>query len=333
MPGPVGVDQFSSAGNRDYASTYKLSIQKQLDSDWMVYAMTATGYKGIAYDVTSGLKAAAAFPVSPETSRSFEIGTKANLFHNRMSLAATVFHTDFNHYQQNVSFVLPNDPTIYTQLNSIPKVRTRGVEIDSNFLLTSNWSVNASYAYTRPEIVDWKNGPCYQDSSNPALGTTGLGVGGSLGGFNLACVPIAKGSTTGIQDLSGGIFPGTPKNKINIGSNYDYRFDSRPLAAFVNGNLRYQSAYQTNINNDPRSVNQAYAITDLGFGLREKADAWRLSFRVNNLFNRFYIGNANASGPSYRAGPTASSPSITVNSWVPPRDVFRFYSVRLDVMF
>lgn len=333
VPGPVGVDQFSSAGNRDYANTGKLSIQKQINSDWMVYAMTASGYKGLAYDVTSGLKAAAAFPVAPETSRSYEIGTKANLFHNRMSLSATIYKTDFNHYQQNTSYVLPNDPTIYTQLNSIPKIRTRGVELDSHFLITSNWSASVGYTYTRPEIVDWKNGACYQDSGNPAIGNTKLGVGGSLGGWNVACFPIAPGATTGVQDLSGGIFPGTPKNKINIGTNYDYHFADRPYWAFVNGNVRAQSAYQTNINNDPRSVNNGYSIADLGFGLRRNDDMWRLSFRINNLFDRFYIGNANASGPSYRSGPTSSSPSITVNSWVPPRDVFRFYSVRLDVKF
>jgi iron complex outermembrane receptor protein len=70
-PGPVGVDQFSSSGNKDVANTGKLSIQKQLTPDWMVYAMTATGHKGKAYDVTSGLKASAAFPVDPETSRTY----------------------------------------------------------------------------------------------------------------------------------------------------------------------------------------------------------------------------------------------------------------------
>jgi iron complex outermembrane receptor protein len=332
-PGPVGVDQFSSSGNKDVANTGKLSVQKQLNQDWMVYAMTATGHKGKAYDVTSGLKASAAFPVDPETSRTYEIGTKANLFHNRMSLAATVYKTDFKGYQQNTSFVLPNDPTIYTQLNSIPKVRTRGFELDANLLLTSNWSVNAALAYTRPEIVDWKNGPCYQDNTNPAIGSTGQGEGGSLAGWNRSCFAIRQGSTTGVQDLSGGIFPGTPKVKVNIGSSYDFRVPSWPVALFVNGNVRYQSDYQTNINNDPRSVNDAYTIADLGFGVRDNHDRYRLSFRVNNLFDRFYIGNANASGPSYRAGPTATSPGITVNSWVPPRDVFRYFSVKLDVKF
>jgi iron complex outermembrane receptor protein len=332
-PGPVGVDQFSSSGNMDVANTGKLSIQKQINPDLMVYAMTATGHKGKAYDVTSGLKASAAFPVAPETSRTFELGAKANLFKGRMSVAATVYSTDFKAYQQNTSFVLPNDPTIYTQLNSIPKVRTQGFELDTNVLVTSGWSVNASLAYTRPTIVDWKNGPCYQDNTNPAIGTTGKGENGSLAGWNRSCFAIVQGSTTGVQDLSGGIFPGTPKVKVNIGSNYDHKFATLPFSAFVNGNVRYQSDYQTNINNDPRSVNNAYTIADLGFGIRDNRDRYRLSFRVNNLFDRFYIGNANASGPSYRTGPTSTSPSITVNSWVPPRDVFRYFSLKLDVKF
>jgi iron complex outermembrane receptor protein len=332
-PGPVGVDQFSSSGNMDVANTGKLSVQKQVTPDLMVYAMTATGHKGKAYDVTSGLKASAAFPVDPETSRTLELGAKANLFHGRMAVAAVAYQTDFKGYQQNTSFVLPNDPTIYTQLNSIPKVRTKGFELDTSFIITTGWSAKASLAYTRPTIVDWKNGPCYQDNTNPAIGTTGLGEGGSLGGWNRACFAIVPGSKTGVQDLSGGIFPGTPKIKVNIGSNYDWKFATMPFSAFINGNVRYQSDYQTNINNDPRSVNDAYTIADLGFGIRDNHDRYRLSFRVNNLFDRFYIGNANASGPSYRAGPTATSPGITVNSWVPPRDVFRYFSVKLDVKF
>jgi iron complex outermembrane receptor protein len=333
VPGPVGVDQFSSSGNPDHSVTGKLSLQKQVNKDWMVYAMAATGYKGRAYDVTSGLKAAAAFPVTPEYSQTFELGTKANLFDNRMSIAATVYNSEFFNYQQNVSFVLPNDPTIYTQLNSIPRLRTHGFELDTSFLLLPSLSVNAAMAFTLPTIEKWANGPCYTDTTNVAVGTTKLAANGSLAGQNSTCFPIAPGSTTGIQDLSGGKFPGTPKIKANIGANYDFPIAGWPFGGFINGNVRYQSDYSTNINNDPRQVNASYAISDLGFGIRENKGKYALSFRVNNLFNRFYIPNANASGPSYRTGPTASSPSITVSSWVPPRDVFRFFSVKLDVKF
>jgi iron complex outermembrane receptor protein len=332
-PGPVGVDQFGSSGNLDHSVTGKLSLQKQINADWMVYAMAATGHKGKAYDVTSGLQAAAAFPVAPERSQTFELGAKANLFHNRMSVAATAFNTEFFGYQQNVSFVLPNDPIIYTQLNSIPRIRTHGFELDTHFLVAPGFSMSAALAYTLPTIEEWKNGLCYNDATNVAVGNTKLGENGSLVGRNRICFPIKPGSTTGIQDLSGGVFPGTPKLKANIGGNADFKIPGMPFGGFINGNIRYQGDYQTSIANDPRAVNKAYSIADLGFGVRGNRDLYKLSFRINNLFNRFYIPNANASGPQYRAGPTGSSPALTVDSWVPPRDVFRFYSVRLDVKY
>jgi iron complex outermembrane receptor protein len=333
-PGPVGVDQFQSIGNSDRATTGKVSIQKQITPEWMVYTMASTGYKGEAYDVTSGLKASAAAPIRPETSQSFEIGTKANLFGNRLSLAATYYNSDFFNYQQNVTYVLPNDPTIYSQLNSIPNIRTHGFEIDANALVAKDLTVNAALAFTLPTIEKWANGPCYSDSTNVAVGGTKLAANGSIAGQNAACFPITAGSTTGVQNLDHSVFPGTPKIKLNIGANYDFLIPQMPFKGFVNVNVRYQGKYNTNINNDPNSVNDPYSITDLGFGVRDPQDKYKISFRVNNLFDRFYIPNANASGPSsFRAGPTSTSPQVSVSSWVPPRDVFRYFSVKLDVKF
>ncbi|HEX5341110.1 MAG TPA: TonB-dependent receptor [Duganella sp.] len=333
-PGPVGVDQFRSYGNSDNATTGKLSLQKQITPEWMVYTQASTGYKGEAYDVTSGLKASAAFPVKPETSQSFEIGTKANLFSNRLSLAATYYNSDFFGYQQNVTYVLPNDPTIYSQLNSIPHIRTHGFEIDANALVASNLTVNAALAFTLPTIEKWANGPCYSDPTNVAVNGSKLAANGSIAGQNAACFPIAPGSTTGVQNLDHSVFPGTPKIKLNVGANYDFNIPSLPYKGFVNANVRYQSDYLTNINNDPNARNKAYSITDLGFGVRTPDDKYKLSFRVNNLFDRFYIPNANASGPSsFRAGPTSTSPQVSATSWVPPRDVFRYFSVKLDVKY
>jgi iron complex outermembrane receptor protein len=333
-PGPVGVDQFRSYGNSDPATTGKLSLQKQITPEWMVYTQASTGYKGEAYDVTSGLKASAAFPIKPETSQSFEIGTKANLFNNRLSVAATYYNSDFFGYQQNVTYVLPNDPTIYSQLNSIPHIRTHGFEIDANALVATNLNVNAALAFTLPTIEKWANGPCYSDPTNVAVNGTKLAANGSIAGQNAACFPITAGSTTGVQNLDHSVFPGTPKIKLNVGATYDFNIPTLPYKGFVNANVRYQSDYLTNINNDPTARNKAYSITDLGFGVRTPDDKYKLSFRVNNLFDRFYIPNANASGPSsFRNGPTATSPQVSATSWVPPRDVFRYFSVKLDVKF
>jgi iron complex outermembrane receptor protein len=193
--------------------------------------------------------------------------------------------------------------------------------------------MNAALAYTLPTIDEWKNGPCYNDSTNVAIGNTGLGENGSLVGRNRTCFPITKGSTTGVQDLSGATFPYTPKLKVNIGGQSDFKIPGMPFGGFINGNIRYQSDYQVNISNDPNTFNKAYTISDLGIGLRDNRDRYKLSFRINNLFNRFYIPNATTGGPTFRTGPTATSPGINVATWVPPRDVFRYFSLRLDVKY
>lgn len=331
-PGAVGVDQFSSSGNTDSARTGKLSVQRQFSKEWMGYLMLASGHKGKAYDVTSGLKAASSAPVAPENSQTLEIGVKANLLNNRMTVSAVAYNTEFFGYQQNTSFALPNDPTVYTQLNSIPRIRTHGVELDSHLMVTNNLTLNGALAYTVPTIEQWKNGTCYTDATNVAVNGTKLAANGSLAGYNAACFPVVAGSSTGVQDLSGKVFAGTPKWKADLGASYE-RTLAGAYAGFVNSNLRYESRYLTNINNDPAQVNKAHTIVDLGFGVRAANDSWRLSFRINNLFDTFYVNNANATGPTYRNGPTSTSQVITTSSWVAPRDAFRYYSLKLDVRY
>jgi iron complex outermembrane receptor protein len=303
-PGPVGVDQFSSSGNKDVANTGKLSIQKQLTPDLMVYAMTATGHKGKAYDVTSGLKASAAFPVDPETSRTYELGTKANLFHGRMSVAATL---------QDRLQGLPAEhllraaerPDHLHPAEFDPEGAHQGLRARHQLHRHHRLVGQRLAGLHPPTIVDWKNGPCYQDNTNPAIGTTGKG---ETARWRAGTAPASRSS--GFDHRRAGPvrrrLPGYAQDQGQHRQQLRLEVRGLPFSAFINGNVRYQSDYQTNINNDPRSVNDAYTIADLGFGIRDNKDRYRLSFRVNNLFDRFYIGNANASGPSYRAGPTAT---------------------------
>src|SRR5882672_7730550 len=81
----VPTATFGSNGNTEDATTGKLSLQRQLGRDIMVYAMGATGYKGLAYDLTSSLNAATAAqqPVKSETAKTVEVGLKGNFLGNR----------------------------------------------------------------------------------------------------------------------------------------------------------------------------------------------------------------------------------------------------------
>jgi iron complex outermembrane receptor protein len=95
---------------------------------------------------------------------------------------------------------------------------------------------------------------------------------------------------------------------------------------------KYQSDMMTVISQDPSFYVPSYSITDLGFGIRDQKDRYKLSFQVNNVFDKHYATTGFAGTPSYR-GATSAPVSAQVTTWVPARDAFRYVSMRLDVSF
>jgi iron complex outermembrane receptor protein len=319
----VQTAYYSSLDNAENATTGKLSLQHQFSEDLMAYVMTSTGYKGLAYDITSGLTAATAAnqPVKSETARTYEIGLKDNLLDGRATLNVALFHTRFENYQQNSGSYLPGTTTFITRLNSIPWVGTKGVEIDASALVIENLVLNAGFAYTKARIGSFPNGPCYN---------TGLPANS---GFNLACNPKDPIFGGAVQDLSGAPMPNAPKIKANLGAQYDIPLPERSFDAFVTGASRYQSKVVTNLNQDPTLIVSGYSITNLGAGIRDKADRYKLSFFVNNIFDKHYANTGFTGAGSWST--KAPNPVLTVTNttWAPARDAFRYYGVRFDMAF
>ena len=335
--GAPGVDYFESLDNDESKVTGKLSLSKQINADWMAYGTVATGYKGLAYGLLSTLSPASADPVQSETSRTTEIGIKANLLQNRMTVSAALFETRFFDYQQSSTFSLPGSSIILTQISSVPEVATRGVEIDVNTLVTRDLVINAAVAYTEAEVRDWTNGLCYNDATNVAATPGGfLAANGSLAGRNAGCFPITPGSRTGVTNLEGARMQSSPKVKVAINGQYDWRLPSQSFDLFFNGNVKYQSDMITTISQDPSFYVPSFSITDLGFGIRDKQNRFKLSFLVNNVFDKHYATTGFAGGPTFRgatSAPASTVANVGVGTWVPARDAFRYVSARLDVKF
>lgn len=337
VAGAPGVDYFESIDNKENKLTGKLSLSKQFNRDWMAYATVATGYKGLAYGLLSTLSPASAAPVRSETSRTTELGIKANLLQNRMTLNATVFETRFFNYQQSSTFTLPGSSVILTQIRSVPEVATRGVELDVNALVTRDLVVNAAVAYTDAEVRDWANGLCYNDVNNvPTTPGGALAADGSLAARNSGCFPITPGSRTGVTNLAGARMQSSPKVKLALNGQYDWRLPSRSFDLFVNGNYKYQSDMVTTISQDPAFYVPSFSITDIGFGIRDKKSRYKLSFLVNNVFDKHYATTGFAGTPTFRgatSAPVSTVANVGVATWVPARDAFRYFSARLDVRF
>jgi iron complex outermembrane receptor protein len=308
---------FSSVDNHRNSTTGKFSLQHQFNNSLMGYAMVSTGYKGLAYDLTSGLNAATAAqqPVKGETATSYEIGAKGNFLDNRVTLNAAVYSTKFKDYQQNSGSFLPNTATFITRLDSIPGVQTRGFEMDAAALVASDLLVNGGLAYTKATITSFVNGPCYTVGGSPNSGQ------------NLECNVVSTSIRT--TDLSGKPMPNAPKWKLNLGAKYDIRLPDQSFDGFVNANVRYQSDVITNLNQDPSLAAPGRSITNLGFGVRDKKDVYKLSFFINNLFNKHYANTGFAGYPGWNS---AAGP-VNLSTWTPARDAFRYFGARLDIKF
>ncbi len=317
-------DFFESQGNKENSTTGKLSLQHQFRPGLMAYVLASTGYKGQAYDVTSGITAATAAqqPVASETAKNFEAGLKGNFFDNRFTLNLAAFTSKFKNYQQNSGSFLPGTTTFVTRLNSIAGVETKGIELDMAALVTRQLLVNTSVAYTDATVSDWRNAPCYSVAGSPN------------GGFNASCrLRAPEFGGTNVQDVTGAPMPNAPKWKASISAKYDIPFPAMPFDTFVTAAARYQTKVITNINQDPDLAAPGYTIVNLGFGVSDKAKRYTLSFFVNNLFDKAYANTGFTGLGSWSARAPNPPVSVTNATWTPARDAFRYFGVRFNMQF
>ena len=80
----------------------------------------------------------------PEQSRTFEVGTKWDLFARKLSLRAAAFRTDKTNARETV-----NATTVVLSGSQ----RVSGVQIQANGYITSRWEILASYAYLDGKVT------------------------------------------------------------------------------------------------------------------------------------------------------------------------------------
>ena len=91
----------------DSATTWSLSVQKDLSDDVMLYASAATGYKAGGFNSTSG-DTGDMREFDKTESTNYEIGIKSRLMDNKVQVNATAFsmETDGQHYiTQSLSLI------------------------------------------------------------------------------------------------------------------------------------------------------------------------------------------------------------------------------------
>ncbi|MGE0268911.1 MAG: TonB-dependent receptor [Candidatus Omnitrophota bacterium] len=107
--------------------------------------------EGLLLNASNSTSAAGNIDLKPEKNRTFELGTKWNLYDESLALSAAVFQTD----KTNARTQDPDDPADSLILDG--EQRVRGIELGLSGHLTEDWQVFAGYTYLDSEVLESKN--------------------------------------------------------------------------------------------------------------------------------------------------------------------------------
>lgn len=295
-----GVMTVFSGDASDTAVTWRASLQHFVADDIMLFGSVATGYKGQAYDISSGFNQQRVDnPVSNEDSISYELGVKGRSANGLASFSLVGFWTDYEDFQAQGIFD-PGAPVPEFALVNVGDLRTRGIEFEGTVSPADGLDIFAAAAYIDATIQEYPDASCYAGQT------------------------AAEGCVGGIQDLAGADLPNSPDFKFNVGASYETPI-TNDYAFFLNANYAWQDDTQYGLANSPRSIQPAYGIANVSAGFRGlDNENMELTLFVNNLFDKAYSTFIIDDSESYTA------PVLTQQV---PRNYSRYAGIRLRLGF
>ena len=267
---PPEGDIAASVNNDDFSP--KVALQWDFSESAMAYVSYVMGYKGPAFD-TSIIAGGSA--VDPETSDAFEFGLKSSWLDNRLILNLAVFYAEYDDFQaQTTVDADPTDliPGSFVLVNA-GEVSTEGVEVEFLSRPLDNWSLSGGVSYTDGTIDDYPEGNCSDGQ-------------------------IFRGECPGgVQDLSGGQLPYTPKWKLTLRSDYTIALDESPMEIIVGADLRSQDDVLYGLSQDEYNWQDAYTVVNAHVSVAGTERKYRVSAFVKNLFDEDYASLIYAQAP------------------------------------
>ena len=223
---------------------------------------------------TTAAAAAALDSLKVEKTRSYEIGAKANVFHEQLALTLAAFQTDTD----NARVTGPGGTVEF-----VGKRRIRGVELTFNGNVTKWWTVFGGYTYLDPIIVDGGFTNLTAAAVGTQLAKTVAVVSASTG---RQATQTAKHSFTLWTDFK-------PTSKLTIGGGAFYTSrvfggysDNRTATQDINGVVTITPATATVLRTIP-----GYWRFDMRAGYKLN-DNIELSVNVNNVTDQTYFSQA-----------------------------------------
>jgi outer membrane receptor protein involved in Fe transport len=144
--GTTSLSQQSS----DDSTTFQVSTQFNIDSNQMIYARVATGYRPGGPNAVTPVQAAAGVPTSydPDTLTNYDVGYKAAIFDRTVTLDLSAFYINWQDVQ-----ILTNFNGI-TSAGNGGSAKSQGVEAGATWVPLKGLSLSATAAYTDAQLTE-----------------------------------------------------------------------------------------------------------------------------------------------------------------------------------
>jgi len=187
-----------------------------------------------------------ALEYAPDSVDTVELGLKSVLNDGRATINTAIYWSDYQDPQ-----VLVGVP--WFGVRNAPDEDIWGIEFESAYLLSDNWTAFTNVAYLDAEFTD---------------------------SMKLTNVP---GVPEDFEDLKEGNRPAnTPEWTLSIGADFDYSFGDN-LSFFGHGSFSYVDQRYGSVQNFPATLFGSMEILNLRLGIR--SDSWSLTAYGNNLLN------------------------------------------------
>jgi len=251
------------------AVSWLVSPSYKITNDDLLYLSVSSGQKSGSVQFTNNGSPA---NVRPEKVLDFELGIKTLLLQKRLMLNVNLYQTQVKDYQQTTSIF---DPTTTAStgvlsyqsiLGNIPKIRARGIELDSIFAVTKNLNVSLAASYNDAVYTDWHTATCPSELNVP--------------------------SSTTVCDNTGKQIAAAPRVVTTVSVDYKHSVGGNALGhLWVNNTYRTKQNFDNNLSR--YGIQAAYALTDLGIGVIAPNGNYELDVVARNAFNKQYTTSIN----------------------------------------
>lgn len=136
--------------------TWKAGTEYQITDRNLVYASVSTGFRSGGFN--AGLAAAQSAPTfDPEKVTAYEVGSKNRFFDNTVQLNVSAFYNRYKALQESRQIIV-GGTTLQTTFNAA-RARSYGVEIESIWEPTRNFSIGANLSLLNAKYTDFENVP------------------------------------------------------------------------------------------------------------------------------------------------------------------------------